>query len=100
MLFKWGYSQQFSSEVYIVNRRVRIWTHPAYKLKDYNNEAIQGWFYERELTKIDKPEDTLWLIDKNVKRRTKAGKRELYISFVGFDKRHNAWVDTALVEHV
>jgi len=99
-LFKRGYSEQFSSEVYIVQRRVRIRAHPAYKLKDYNNEQILGWFYERELTKVDKPENALWLIDKIIKRRTKAGKRELYVSFIGFDKRHNAWVDAASLEDV
>ena len=99
-LFKRGYSKQFSSEVCIVQRRVRIRTHPAYKLKDYNNEQIQCWFYERELTKVDKPENALWLIDKTIKRRTKEGKRELYVSLVGFDKRHNAWVDAASLEDV
>ena len=75
-LFKLGYREQFSSEVYIVQSRVRIRTHLTYKLKDYNNEQIIGWFYETELAKVDKPENALWLIDKIIKHRTKAGKRE------------------------
>ena len=56
---------------YAMGDKVRVsHSRTLFKLKYYTNDVIQGWFYERELTKIDKPEDELWLIDKIIKRRT------------------------------
>lgn len=98
--FKRGYNEQYSAEVYIIKQRSRIRTHPAYEIKDYNEEQIQGWFYEHEMTKVIKTVDNLWLIDKIMKRRTRAGVKQLYVSFVGFDKKHNSWVDATALNDI
>ena len=37
---------------------------PMYKVRDFNEELIEGDFYENDIQKIDKSEDSLWLIEK------------------------------------
>lgn len=37
---------------------------PMYKIKDFSNEDIKGNFYESELQRVNKNEDSLWIIDK------------------------------------
>ena len=58
------------------------------------NEEILGQFYEWELNEVpqnvvDKP----FTIDKIIKRRTRNGVRQAFVSWVGYLPKFNLWVD-------
>lgn len=42
-----------------------------YKVKDFNQELIEGDFYENDLQKVDKEEDSLWLVEEIIKKAQK-----------------------------
>lgn len=44
-----------------------------YKVRDFNEELIEGDFYENDLQKVDKSENSLWLIEKVIKKRVRKG---------------------------
>ena len=63
-LFDRGYTENWSEEVFIIDKIQ--YTNPiTYKLKDLNNEEIQGSFYEPELLKA---KQEIFRIDKVIRR--------------------------------
>lgn len=44
-----------------------------YIIKDFANEPIKGNLNESELQKVDKDEDTLWYIEKKIRKRKRNG---------------------------
>lgn len=55
-----------------------------YTIKDFSNEFIKGKFYWSELQKVSKNEDSLWIIDKHIWKRSVNGKVEYLVSFEGW----------------
>ena len=61
----------------------------TYKIKDMNNEIIQGVFYEKELQKSKMKEDGLYIIEKIIK---KVGNKYL-VTWNGYDNSFNSDVN-------
>ena len=72
--FRRSYQQQYSTEIFKVKQRYRHQGVPVYKLSDWNDQEIKGTFYNAELNKVDKNADSLFYIDKVLKRRKRNGK--------------------------
>ena len=69
-------------------------TRPTtYKLRDLNNELIRGGFYEEELQKT-KYQDT-YLVEKILRKKGD----QVYVKWLGFDNKHNQWIDAKDVEN-
>ena len=87
--FKKGYLPNWTEEIFtIASREKRI--RPVYVLKDYNNNIIEGKFYEEELQQVDTPDE--FRIEKVIKKKQQ-GKRTLYfINWLGYDDSFNSWV--------
>ena len=79
-LFDKGYTPNWSEEVFVI---VGIQhTNPTtYIIKDYNNEIIEGSFYENELQKTDQD---FYRIDKVIKKDYK--KKLALVSWKGYPK--------------
>jgi hypothetical protein len=91
-VFKRAYNEQFSKEIFKISQRFRMQGIPMYRVKDFSNESIKGNFYESELQKVDKNEDSLWVIDKKIRKRTVHGKVEYLVSFEGWPSKYNMWI--------
>jgi hypothetical protein len=63
------YDQKWSGEISIVFRRSLRNSISVYKLKDFNDEAIAGTFYQPELQKVDAREEDTFKIEKILKTR-------------------------------
>jgi Chromo (CHRromatin Organisation MOdifier) domain len=89
-VFKKGYTQGWSSEVYrVVKQSPR--DPVVYKLEDLSGEPVIGSFYETELQKVVKPES--WEIEQILKtRRTDKRGLEYYVKFKGYPDYENRWV--------
>ena len=87
--FEKGYTANWTEEVFIVSK-IQSTIPYTYKLKDTRNEIVKGTFYEPELQTA---KQTTYRIEKVLKRRTtKAGKREIYVKWVGYSSQFNQWI--------
>ena len=85
-LFDRGYTENWSEEVFIIDKIQ--YTNPiTYKLKDLNNEEIKGSFYEPELLKA---KQEIFRIDKVIRRDYK--KKQALVKWKGYNDTFNSWI--------
>ena len=89
-VFSKGYMQNYTTELFTISKVLN--TSPiTYKIKDWNDEEIEGIFYEPELVKYDK-QDEQYEVEKILKTRTMNGNKELLILWRGFPKSMASWI--------
>lgn len=91
-IFRRGYNQQFTGEVFKIAKRFHLQGIPMYKVKDFNNELIEGDFYENDLQIVKKDADSLWIVEKVIKKRKRGRKTELFVKFESWPEKFNQWV--------
>lgn len=91
-IFRRGYNQQFTGEIFKIAKRFHLQGIPMYKVKDFNQELIEGDFYENDLQKVDKEEDSLWLVEEIIKKRKRKGLTEVLVKFESWSEKFNQWV--------
>ena len=64
-----------------------------YKLIDWTDQPIIGSFYASELSRVSKDVDSLFFIEKVLKRRKRGGKTQLFVKWDGYPSSMNSWVD-------
>lgn len=90
--FMRGYDEQFTTEIFKISYRFRQRGYPMYRLVDFLDEKVKGNFYEPELQSVEKNTESLWLIEKIIRKRQRRGRKEVYVKFVGWDDRFNSWI--------
>ena len=84
-IFEKGYTPRWTEEVFSVSQ-VQYTDPPTYKITDYNDEEIQGTFYEQELQKTSQE---VYRIEKVIRKR---GDKSL-VKWLGYPESFNSWVD-------
>ena len=85
-VFDKGYTPNWTEEVFTIDKIQ--YTNPiTYKLKDLNNEEIQGSFYELELLKA---KQDVFRIDKVLRRDYK--KKRALVKWKGYNDNFNSWI--------
>ena len=83
--FEKGYTPRWTEEVFTVSKIQ--YTNPiTYRIIDFNNEEIEGTFYEEELQKSTQE---VFRIEKIIKKK---GKKS-FVKWIGYNKSFNSWVD-------
>ena len=82
--FDKGYLPNWSEEIFFVRRRIPL-SVQVYELKDYNNEKIEGLWYEKELQLVEN--ETFW-IEKIIKR----SKNKSLVKWFGYSDKFNSWI--------
>lgn len=90
-IFEKGYTPNWSREIFIIDK-VLLKVPPVYEIKDLNNEIIEGTFYEEELQKINKNNE-VYSIDKIIRKRTRNKELEYFVSWLGYPKSFNSWIN-------
>lgn len=90
--FEREYDMKWTVEIFIVCDRFYKGQIHKYKLKDYDNEEIEGSFYEKELQKVLVDDDTIFRIEKVVGRRTRRGRRELLVKWWKWPSKFNSYI--------
>ena len=70
-MFNKEYSKKWSGEIFSVINRKYNQNILMYEFKDYNNEVVQGWFYEPELQLAYIDSDIMYKIEEILKKRKK-----------------------------
>ena len=84
--FQKGYTPNWSNEIFKINN-IRKTNPCVYLLTDVNNSNIQGTFYSQELQKVHYPD--IYLVEKVLKSKG----NKVYVKWLGFDNRHNSWIN-------
>ena len=64
---------------------------PFYKIKDLNNEILDGTFYAEELQKIYKT-DGIFKIESILKKRRRKKQQEYLVKWSGYPATSNSWI--------
>ncbi|XP_061190340.1 uncharacterized protein LOC133198230 [Saccostrea echinata] len=90
--FQRDYDQTYTEEIFVIRDRWVSQGIPIYKLKDLTDDPIQGTFYASELQKVLKDDDTIWRIDKILRKRKVRGKEEVLVRWLGWPKKFDSWI--------
>ncbi|XP_053594670.1 uncharacterized protein LOC128667654 [Microplitis demolitor] len=82
-VFEKGYTPNWTTEIFTI-KEVKNTNPTTYKLIDYQDQPIEGGFYEEELSKVKYPD--VYLVEKIIRTRGK----KLYVKWLGFDSTHNS----------
>ena len=85
-VFEKGYTPNFSTENFTITRVFPTVPH-TYYLKDYEDNKIEGAFYEDELQKCRYPD--VYLIEKVIKKKG----NKIDVKWLRFDESHNQWIN-------
>jgi hypothetical protein len=91
-LFTRQYDMQWSGEIFIITKRFLRSSLPVYKLKDFNDEEIQGTFYQSELQKVDTDEDNLWKIEEILKSKGSGQNKQYFVKWLHWPSKFNSWI--------
>ena len=86
------YSEKWSGEIFTVVERKRNQNIPMYKLKDYNNEVIESYFYEPELQLAYMDSNVVYKIEEILKKRKRHGIPEVLVKWKGWPVKFNSWI--------
>ena len=89
-IFEKGYLPGWTEEIFTISKRIPR-RPPVYQLKDYNDEELEGTFYESELQEVKK-EDGVYKVEKIIKQRKRHGQTEYYVKWMGYPDTMNSWV--------
>ena len=86
------YSEKWSGEIFTVVERKRNQNIPMYKLKDYNNEVIESYFYEPELQLAYMDSNVVYKIEEILKKRKRHGIPDVLVKWKGWPVKFNSWI--------
>ena len=84
--FKKGYLPGWTEEVFVI-RRVDRGILPTYKVDEFDGMSLEGTFYEQELQRVMVDDESLWRIEKVLKRQ---GERFL-VQWKGWPDTEATW---------
>ena len=87
------YDESFTPETFIITERFKKGRISIYKVKDFNNEPIEGTFQDEELVKVYIPENKSYKIEKVLKTRQHKTRKQYLVKWKGWPKQFNSWVD-------
>ena len=85
-VFDKGYTPNWNEEIFLVDK-IQSTNPITHRLKDLNNQEIQGSFYEPELMKA---KQNVFRIEKVIRRDYK--KKQALVKWLGYSDDFNSWI--------
>ena len=93
-VFDKGYAPNGTEEIFLVDK-IQSTNLITYRLKDLNNEEIQGSFYEPDLLKA---KQDIFRIDKIIRRDYK--KKQALVKWLGHSDSFNSWIPLSSLKNL
>ena len=87
--FDRGFTPNWKDEVFLISK-IKPTIPTTYIIRDERGEELGGSFYEPEL-QLSKV--TEYRIEKVLRKRVKAGQKQEYVKWYGYDSSHNQWIN-------
>lgn len=92
-LMEKGFLPNYTDEIFKIFEVIPRRPYPVYKVEDSLGNKIEGVFYGSELQKVKRVDpETVYRIEKILKRRKRGGIWELLVQWKGHSKEHNSWI--------
>ena len=91
-IFDKRYTPNWTEEIFLVHK-IQSTNPITYRLKDLNNEEIQGSFYEPELLKA---KQDVFSIEKVI--RTDYKKKQALVKWLGYSDDFNSWISLSSLQ--
>jgi hypothetical protein len=85
------YDERWPMEYFVVDDRGMKEGIPYYTLKDTSGDAVQGSFYKPELNRVKVTEQTVYCIEKDLRRR----RNDALVKWMKWPSKFNSWIPTA-----
>ena len=85
--FKKGYLPGWTEEVFVVSY-VRPTPLPTYRLREWDGTPIKGTFYNEDVQKVNVTEDSLFRVEKILKRQ----KGRVLVRWKGWPSKYDSWI--------
>ena len=89
-IFEKGYLPNWTEEIFTVADVNRKYNPITYKLKDANNEVIEGSFYHHEIQPVSPPEE--YLVERVIRRERRGREMWCLVKWYGYPTTMNSWV--------
>lgn len=96
--FAKGHVPQWTEEIFKVSETLRKQI-PVYRVQDYGDQPIYGFFYENELQKVT-VNDKTYTVEAVLKKRKRNNKTEVLVKWLGYDDSFNQWIPAEDVKDV
>ena len=98
MKFAKGAEQNFSQEIFRINKVNNRTPRPVYELEDLNITFIEGQFNQEELTPVQITEETTYEINKILDKRVRSGIQDYRVRWQEYKKHFDSWVTASSVK--
>ena len=85
--FKKEYLPGWTEEVFLVTK-VQRRPIPSYKVSEWDGTPIKGTFYEQDLQKVQADDDSLFRVEKILKRK----KGQVLVRWKGWPSKYDSWI--------
>ena len=96
-IFDKGYRQKWTDIVYKVKKILNKLTK-SQLLLEYRGQVLKRRFYPEELQKVEINHNTVWGIEKVLRKRVKNNKVELFVKWKGFPPEESSWIPAESVQ--
>ena len=96
-VFGKSYLPGWSEELFVVAEAISG-DPPYYKIKDLNNEMLEGTFYDAELQKVHK-NNNIFRIESILQKRRRNKQLEFLVKWLGYPETFNSWVPKRDIVH-
>ena len=90
--FQREYDTKWSAEIFKVKERFIRQGQPIYKIVDWDNQLVEGTFYQKDLQKVETSDENLFKIDHVIKFRGCGKSKEALVKWKGWPKEFNSWI--------
>jgi hypothetical protein len=70
----------------------------VYKIADYDDEELDGTFYERELQRVNKIDSDFFRVEEVLRSRMRNKRKEYFVKWPGYPDKFNYWVPAESVK--
>lgn len=84
------YDERWSMEYFVISDRGIKEGIPYYTIKDITGDIVQGTFYQPELSRVTVTEESVYRIEKVLRRK----RNEVLVKWMGWPAKFNSWIPT------